>query len=96
MVSNGAPAKKNDLVSNRLFQPRKAPLVLSLRPSAELLVFKMDPVAATRVWNGLDQSAGFIIQSSPGGFGLHWIRTSLTQWILDWIVSTNLQSVSHI
>ena len=28
----------------------------------------------TRVWNGLDQSAGFIFQSSPGGFGLDWIR----------------------
>ena len=27
-----------------------------------------------RVWNGLDQSAGFIIQFSPGGFGLDWIR----------------------
>ena len=30
-------------------------------------------VGASRVWNGLDQSAGFIIQSSPGGFGLDWI-----------------------
>ena len=44
MVSNGGPAKI-DLASNRLFQPRKAPLVLSLRPSAELLVFKMGSVA---------------------------------------------------
>ena len=44
MVSNGGPAKI-DLVSNRLFQPRKTPLVLSWRPSAELLVFKMGPVA---------------------------------------------------
>ena len=44
MVSNGGPAKI-DLVSNRLFQSRKAPLVLSLRPSAELLVLKMGPVA---------------------------------------------------
>ena len=44
MVSNGGLAKI-DLLSNRLFQPRKAPLVLSLRPSAELLVFKMGPVA---------------------------------------------------
>ena len=43
MVSNGGPAKIY-LISNRLFQPRKAPLVLSLRPSAELLVFKMGPV----------------------------------------------------
>ena len=39
----------------------------------------------TRVWNGLDQSAGFIIQSSPGGFGLDWIKNSPTQRILDWI-----------
>ena len=38
-------AGKNDLVSNRHFQPRRAPLVLSLSPSAELLVFKMGPVA---------------------------------------------------
>ena len=40
--------------------------------------------ARTRVWNGLDQSAGFIIQSSPCGFGLDWIRNSPTQRILDW------------
>ena len=44
MVSNGGPAKI-DIVSNRLLQPRKAPLVLSLRRSTELLVFKMGPVA---------------------------------------------------
>ena len=41
-------------------------------------------VVPTRVWNGLDQSAGFISQSSPGGFGLDWIRNSPTQRILDW------------
>ena len=41
-------------------------------------------VDISRVWNGLDQSAGFIIQSSPGGFGLDWIRNSPTQRILDW------------
>ena len=49
-----------------------------------------------RVWNGLDQSAGFIIQSSPGGFGLDWIRNSPTQRILDWTGSINVQCVSHI
>ena len=47
----------------------------------------------SRVWNGLDQSAGFIIQSSPGGFGLDWIRNSPTQQILDWTGSSNVQSV---
>ena len=49
-----------------------------------------------RVWNGLDQSAGFIIQSSPGGCGLNWIRNSPTQRILDWTGSRNVQCVSHI
>ena len=49
-----------------------------------------------RVWNGLDQSAGFIIHSSPGGFGLDWIRNSPPQRILDWTGSRNVQSVSHI
>ena len=53
-------------------------------------------LAGSRVWNGLDQPAGFIIQSSPGGFGLDWIRTSLTQRILDWTGSINVQCVSHI
>ena len=37
----------------------------------------------TRVWNGLDTSARFIIQSSPGGFGLDWISNSPSQGILD-------------
>ena len=37
-----------------------------------------------RVWNGLDQSAGFKIQSSPNGFGLDWIIKSPVQRILDW------------
>ena len=51
----------------------------------------------TRVWNGLDQSAGFIIQSSPGGFGLDWIRNSPTQRILDSTGSINVQCIgSHI
>ena len=49
-----------------------------------------------RVWNVLDQSAGFIIQSSPGGFDLDWIRNSPTQRILDWTGSRNVQCVSHI
>ena len=49
-----------------------------------------------RVWNGLDQSTGFIIQPSPGGFGLDWIRNSPTQRILDWTGSRNGQCVSHI
>ena len=44
-----------------------------------------------RVRNGLDQSAGFIIQSSPGGFGLDWIRNLPTQRILDWNGSRNVQ-----
>ena len=44
----------------------------------------------SRVWYGLDQSAGFIIQSSPGGFGLDWIRNSPTQRILDWTGSINV------
>ena len=48
-----------------------------------------------RIWNGLDQSAGFIIQSSPGRFGLDWIRNSPTQRILDWTGSINVQCVSH-
>ena len=52
-------------------------------------------VVVPRVWNGLDQSAGFIIQSSPGGFGLDWIRNSPTQRILDWTGSRNVQYVSH-
>ena len=39
MVSNGWSAKID------LFQSRKAPIVLSLKPSAELFVFKMGPVA---------------------------------------------------
>ena len=47
----------------------------------------------SRVWNGLDQSAGFIIQSSPGGFGLDWIRNLPTQRILDWTRSRNVQCV---
>ena len=42
-----------------------------------------------RVWNGLDQSAGFIIQSSPGGFGLDWIRNLPTLRILNWTGSIN-------
>ena len=42
---------------------------------------RIDP---TRVWNGLDQSAGFKIQSSPNGFGLDWIIKSHVQRILDW------------
>ena len=50
----------------------------------------------SRVWNGLDQSAGFIIQSSPGGFGLDWIRNLPTQRILDWTGSKNVQCVSLI
>ena len=50
-------------------------------------------VAPIMEWNGLDQSAGFIIQSSPGGFGLDWIRNSPTQQILDWTGSINLQCV---
>ena len=50
----------------------------------------------SREWNGLDQSAGFIIQSSPGGFGLDWIRNSPTQRILDWTGFRNVQFVSHI
>ena len=49
-----------------------------------------------RVWNGLDQSAGFIIQSSPGGFGLDWIRNLPTQRILDWTDSRHVQCASHI
>ena len=53
-------------------------------------------VTGGRVWNGLDQSAGFIIQSSPGGVGLDWIRNSPTQRILDWTGSRNVQCVSHI
>ena len=53
----------------------------------------MEGLTRTRVWNGLDQSAGFIIQSSPGGFGLDWIRNSPTQQILDWTGSINLQCV---
>ena len=61
-------------------------------------VFEIDPTLnpSIRVWNGLDQSAGFIIQSSPGGFGLDWIRNSPTRRILDWTGSRNVQSVSHI
>ena len=54
------------------------------------------PATRIRVWNGLDQSAGFIIQSSPGGVGLDWIRNSPTQRILDWTGSRNVQCVSHI
>ena len=38
----------------------------------------------SRVWNGLDQSAEFLIQSSPGGFGLDWIR-NLYELIGFWI-----------
>ena len=50
------------------------------------------------VVNGLDQSDRFIIQSSPVGFGLDWIRHLQTQRILDrtgldW---RNVQYVSHI
>ena len=48
------------------------------------------------VWNGLYQSAGFIIQSSLCGFGLDLIRNSPTQRILDWTGSRNVQCVSHI
>ena len=52
--------------------------------------------SAVRVWNGLDQSAGFIIQSSPDGFGLDWIRNSPTQRILDWTGSRNVQCIFHV
>ena len=37
-----------------------------------------------RVWNALDQSNGLLIQSSPAGFGLVWIRKLQILWILDW------------
>ena len=37
------------------------------------------------VWNGLDRSAGYIIQSSPGRFGLNSIRNLPTDSGLDWI-----------
>ena len=50
---------------------------------------------AVRVWNGLDQSTGFLIQSSPGGSGLNWIRKLPTWRILDWTGSINVQCVSH-
>ena len=70
MVSNGGPAKI-DIVSNRLFQPRKAPLVLSLRPSAELFVFKMDPVALTV----MSPRKGHIMQNME-----HWFP----KWALNY------------
>ena len=40
-----------------------------------------------RVWNGLDQSNGLLIQSSPAGFGLDWIRKLPTHMDsgLNWI-----------
>ena len=41
------------------------------------------------VWSGLDQTVGFIIQSSPGGFPLDWIGNLQTQRILDCIGSRN-------
>ena len=57
---------------------------------------RVAPCRLTRVWNGLDQSAGFIIQSSPGGFGLEWMTNSPTQRILDWAGSRNVRCASHI
>ena len=67
MVSNGGQAKIYT-VSNRLFHPRKAPLVLSLRPSAELLVFKMGPVAGA-----LSPAEGTIMQNmDPTAWKGHW------------------------
>ena len=47
------------------------------------------------VWNGLDKSAGFLIQSSPDGFGLDRIRNSPPQRILDWTGLVNVQWLSH-
>ena len=72
--------------------PVRGPPLAAALSSAE----KSGPRPYTRVWNGLDQSAGFIIQSSPDGFGLDWIRNSPTQRILDCTGSRNVQCVSHI
>ena len=55
-------------------------------PTVDTVYFltRARPGVLARVWNGLDQSAGFKIQSSPDGFGLDWIIKSPVQRIPDW------------
>ena len=69
---------------------------ISIGHSTETAMIDSLSYSSTRVWNGLDQSAGFIVQFSPCGFGLDWIRNSPTQRILDWTGSRNVQCISHI
>ena len=58
--------------------------------TAQILWGPAHQLGAPRVWDGLDQSAGFIIQSSPGRFGLDWIRYLSTKLILDWTGSRHV------
>ena len=81
-VGGGVDVNARHPISGVFLQPARSSVVEHLRP--------------LRVWNGLDQSAGFIIQSCPGGFGLDWISNSPTQRILNWTGSRNVQCVSLI